>query len=242
MVRTAGTTALLLLFSVQMLPAQSLELRALDGTSRQGSVGTAPTGVLYAVGGSLVGGWIGYMASQVRYSDWDREEHDDLPGIRRRYALMGAGAGSLLGLGVSVRVGHRPPGPVVPPLASRALPSSITREELRAGAYRDAFQAVQALRPQWLVTRGAHSLREAPGGVGGGTGSGAIVAITRERMPTIAVYLGEVRLGTVENLREIATTEIEMIRFVPADAATIRWGSGHTHGVIQIVPLKPDAY
>jgi hypothetical protein len=91
----------------------------------------------------------------------------------------------------------------------------ISSDELTVSDARDAFEAIQKLRPDWLHARGATSF-------GGG-------------VPDLLVYLDGQRLGTKAILPQFATAGIKEIRFYSASDATQRWGTGHSGGVIEIV-------
>ena len=90
----------------------------------------------------------------------------------------------------------------------------ISREQIVAGQYRNAFDAVQAMHSPWLVTRGTDSFANPQ---------------------QIWVYLNETRMGGVEILREITTPGIAYIRHYDGIAASARWGLDHGQGVIMVV-------
>ncbi len=94
-------------------------------------------------------------------------------------------------------------------------PDLITRAELENSSTRNAYDAVQQLRPRWLTSRGASSLQQSGGD-----------------MPI--VYVGDRRHGPIETLRGFDTDGITSLRFINAANATTRYGGGHTGGVIQI--------
>jgi hypothetical protein len=87
----------------------------------------------------------------------------------------------------------------------------ITREEIQAQRFSNAYQLVEALHSNWLRTRGTDSF-SSPG--------------------QVLVYLDDSRLGGVETLRSISTTTVGYIRFYDGIAASARWGLDHGHGVI----------
>lgn len=90
----------------------------------------------------------------------------------------------------------------------------ITQQELRESSSRDAYQAVQMLRPDWLRGRGTTTL---------GT------------PPDVVVYLDGQRLGNKSTLAQVPTNGIKEVRFYSATDATQRWGTGHSAGVIEVV-------
>ena len=82
----------------------------------------------------------------------------------------------------------------------------LTAAEIEGSGYSDAFSLVQALRPQWLRTRGITSINQPE---------------------TIKVYLDWNLLGGVESLRTIATHSISKMEFLDGLEATNRWGLDH---------------
>lgn len=98
----------------------------------------------------------------------------------------------------------------------------ITSAELRAAPNATtALDAVRRLRPQFLQTRGDVTL-----------GNGA------PNSPLPIVFVDGQRYGTVADLRSIRTGDIEEIRYFSASDATLRWGTGYPHGVIEVVTRK----
>ena len=87
----------------------------------------------------------------------------------------------------------------------------ITQEEIQSRHFQNAYEAVQALHANWLVTRGTDT-------------SGT----------QVVVYEDLTRLGGVEALRGISTLAIKYIQHYNADEATARWGLGHGQGAIQV--------
>ena len=101
--------------------------------------------------------------------------------------------------------------------STRGDRSVITFEQLHEGGYRNALQAVEALRRTWLIER--------PDG------------LTTQR--EVQVYLDNTRLGGVQSLRQVSTNDIASIRYIDAATAINRWGVDHSQGVIMIVTRKP---
>ena len=95
----------------------------------------------------------------------------------------------------------------------------ITIAEIDAVRYTNAFEVVEALRPQWLRTRGRTSFRA---------------------QESVKVYLDDSLLGDPLQLRQITTRSISSIRFMDANEATTRWGLDHGHGAI-IVLTRGDS-
>ncbi len=94
-------------------------------------------------------------------------------------------------------------------------PDVITRDEIAENNASNAYELVQSLRPQWLITRGQRSLQQ-PAEV------------------SIVIYLDNARLGAPDSMRGVALGAVQYLRFFPAPEATQRWGGGHLHGAILI--------
>lgn len=96
----------------------------------------------------------------------------------------------------------------------------ITMAEIDAVRYSTAFEVVEALRPQWLRTRGRTSFRA---------------------HESVKVYLDDSLLGDPEQLRSITTRSISSIRFMDGTEATTRWGLDHGHGAIIVSTRRDDS-
>jgi outer membrane cobalamin receptor len=92
----------------------------------------------------------------------------------------------------------------------------ITQEEIKESSARDAYHAVQILRPDWLRSRGASSVRD-PTPV-------AVVA-----------YVDGQRFGGATSLEQFLIGTFKEIRYYNGSDATSRWGTGHAGGVILLV-------
>lgn len=99
--------------------------------------------------------------------------------------------------------------------STRRANNVITQQELEESTARDAYQAVQMLRPDWLRTRGATSIRDA-------TASEAVV------------YLDGLRYGPPRSLEQFRVSTIKELRHYSGTEATNRWGTGHGGGVIYV--------
>lgn len=87
----------------------------------------------------------------------------------------------------------------------------LTREQLRESGYTNVYDAVEALRSNWLRTKGTDSFVN----------------------PTqVQVYIDDNQLGGVQTLRSIQTSHISWVRYYDGVAASARWGLGHGQGVI----------
>ena len=99
------------------------------------------------------------------------------------------------------------------PHAPRVDRTVLTRELMLSHHFTTVYDAVLALRSQWLRPRGPESFL----------------------LPTVVwVYVDEGRLGDVETLRNIQPGLVASVRFYDGPAATGRWGVGHNAGVIHV--------
>jgi hypothetical protein len=87
----------------------------------------------------------------------------------------------------------------------------ITQEQLREYRFTNAYEAVEALRSNWLLTRGTDSF---------------------SNPSQVQVYYDNARLGGIEQLRAIEINAIMYIRYYDGVEATGRWGLDHGQGVI----------
>jgi hypothetical protein len=168
--------------------------------------------VFSAVAGGALGAGAGFFASQVFTGDWD-----EVPGHKRVDRQTWAAIGGSIGLAVGFSFPFPSRGRSTTPAVR--LPGgryAIMADELRATGINTAFEAVQNLRPEWLITRGSHIIGEQPD-------------------DQIEVYLDDLLLGGTARLKDVTTQNIHSMHFLDAAAATYRFGAGHSHGVILIV-------
>jgi hypothetical protein len=93
----------------------------------------------------------------------------------------------------------------------------ITIDQIQERGFTNAYDAVEGLRATWLIER--------PDG------------LAAERH--IQAYLDNSRLGGVQMLRQITTSQIASIRYIDAATAINRWGVDHGLGVIMVVTRRP---
>ena len=91
----------------------------------------------------------------------------------------------------------------------------ITQDEIKESSARDAYHAVQLLRPDWLRSRGAASVRDPT--------PAAVIA-----------YVDGQRFGAVTTLEQFQIGTFKEIRYYSGTDATSRWGTGHAGGVIYL--------
>jgi hypothetical protein len=97
--------------------------------------------------------------------------------------------------------------------AANQNPDLITRQQLTENRFVYAYEAVQAMRGNWLQTHGTDSFNSPS---------------------EVLVYLDNVKLGGINELRSILVTNIAFVRHFDGLEATSRWGVGHAAGVIQV--------
>jgi hypothetical protein len=96
------------------------------------------------------------------------------------------------------------------PLPNRDV---LTAAELSGQGFTTVLDAIQALRANWLETRGTNSLFT----------------------PTqVLVYLDDNQLGGVDALSSVSIAIVSYIQHYNGLAATARWGLDHGEGVIYI--------
>ena len=184
----------------------------------------------YGAGGSLLGGWTGFMTSQVIWSDWLGSRKPDLGKRRMQFTVSGAALGTLLGAAVGFHGEPHSAFPAPPGLFVR--PGSITAEEIRGSTARDAEEAVRLLRPYWLTRQRGNDLVRID--------VVSMDSTLADKVPPYQeagtrVYLDDALLGGVEELRRFPLDQIGRIEWWDQRAATLRWGAGHSHGAIRIV-------
>lgn len=102
---------------------------------------------------------------------------------------------------------------------SRRQGNVITAEEIARSSGSNALEVVRQLRSHWLTTRGVAGANDP--GAGG-----------------IMVYVDGVRRGGLESLEQIGIEQVGQIRFLDANNATTRYGTGHPNGAIEITTKR----
>ena len=92
--------------------------------------------------------------------------------------------------------------------------SIITRQEILSHKFESVYDAIEALRPIWLLTRGTNSLTQ--------------------QSTQIQVYLDNNHLGGVETLSTINLGSVVYLRHYDGVEATARWGLDHGQGAIYV--------
>jgi len=122
----------------------------------------------------------------------------------------------VLGLTVAACAARRPNDRAA---TRRSASGPITREDLEAARYATLYDAVLALRGQWLQRRGPTTLVSRP--------------------VEIQVIAGEIRMGGVQSLRTMTSDNVVSIAFVDPVTAAQRWGGSHAQGAI-VVSMQAD--
>jgi len=93
-------------------------------------------------------------------------------------------------------------------------PERLSREEIVKEHFTNVYDAVASLRSGWLTVRGPDSFREAS---------------------QVWIYYDQTRLGSVDEMRSVLVSSVASLRHYNGVDATMRWGVGHSAGVIQIL-------
>jgi hypothetical protein len=98
------------------------------------------------------------------------------------------------------------------PSGPRRNPELITRQEIEATDALTALEVIQQLRPTFLRPPG--------------------------QADPVIVYVDGVRRGYTAELRSLQRNSLEQIRYVNANDATLRWGTGHRSGAIEVTTRR----
>jgi hypothetical protein len=96
----------------------------------------------------------------------------------------------------------------------------LTAAEIAETTAQNAYDAISLKRPFFLKSRGPRSLQGAPVG---------------QTVEFPVVYVNGMYYGELETLRNIHVTQIKEIRYLDHNAATLRYGTGHTGGIIAVL-------
>lgn len=107
----------------------------------------------------------------------------------------------------------------------------LTSEEIATTKAQNAYDAISLKRPFFLKSRGPRSLSSAPVG---------------QTVEYPVVYVDGMYYGEIESLRDMTVDHIKEIDYLDFNAATVRFGTGHSGGIILVLtkrdlpPLTPD--
>lgn len=96
----------------------------------------------------------------------------------------------------------------------------ITADEIAKAEVRNAYDAIQKLRPA-MLTQGARRSSS-----------------VRARNQRVVVYVDNAELGGADQLRQIPALSIATIRFFTPSEAQLRWGRGHLGGAIEVLTRR----
>lgn len=117
----------------------------------------------------------------------------------------------------------------------------ITEAELAKTQADNVYDAIVKLRPDFLRGRGENasfvqqSVPKSPGDPGStaaASSSAGSAALTTAN--PVMVYKDNVRMGGVDDLRQIQPATIREIRYLPGSEASIRFGTNNSSGAILI--------
>lgn len=89
----------------------------------------------------------------------------------------------------------------------------LSAEEIRTSSASNLYDVIRSQRPEWLIKRGQTSINL----------EGDII-----------VYVDNVALGGPESLKSIDVHSVQIVRFLNASEAQMRYGVGHMHGAIVV--------
>ena len=200
-----------------------------DTTDRPSITRRIATGI----GGALLGAGLGFFASQVIQGDWQDTGSPD-PINRTLWAAVGGSVGFTAG--VRFPLGGR--GTLGRPGLPRGR-DHLGIDELQGLGINNAYEAVEALRPEWLIIRGNRSLAASvdpvrvEGSGAGVTSTGSTPFISETE--TIQVYVDGVNMGGVGSLSTVNVLIIKDLYFLDAARATARFGRSNPHGAILVI-------
>lgn len=116
--------------------------------------------------------------------------------------------------------------------------SVITTAEIeKFGTNGSVHDLVHALRRAWLNVHDM-SLRETPRLT---AVPGREAHVTPAEDATLMIYLDNVKVGGIEELRSLPIAGALEVRYFTAAQAMRRWGSGHEHGAIEVITSAKEA-
>lgn len=103
----------------------------------------------------------------------------------------------------------------------RSSRNVITAEEIREVQALTAYEAVERLRPRFL-RRGRVSMGD-------------------DRVLYPIVYLDNLEIGRIDELRRIRSSEVFRIEYLSGPDATMRFGTGHAGGALLVYTRPPGS-
>ena len=106
--------------------------------------------------------------------------------------------------------------------AEKTKPDFISTAEIDGGTFRDAYDIVQRLRPNWF-TKARASSSGSLSGTQVSSGSGGMSGVqSSSNSVGLVVYLDNTRMGGPEALRDMPATSISALRYMDAATATAK--------------------
>ena len=120
---------------------------------------------------------------------------------------------------VGTGCGSRTPAPAIDP-------DIITVDQIVKSKATNAYDVIATLRPQMFTAHGAPTTRGQQPSTPG-----------RQALP-VAVYVDNVKLAGVAELKGLPRMDVREIRYLSPRAATDRWGQNHAGGVIAVTTYQ----
>jgi outer membrane cobalamin receptor len=105
-------------------------------------------------------------------------------------------------------------------------PDVITVDQIVRSKATNAYDLIASVRPQMFTAHGAPTTRGQQPATKG-----------RQAMPVV-VYIDNVKVGPVAELKALATIDLREIRYLSPRVATDRWGENHAGGVIYVTTAQ----
>ena len=234
----AGHIAVVIALAGPLSPlgAQEPAPSSIHVTSAQSCSIGASRRALRVAGGATLGAWVGFVVAKIKLSDWNAGSHAASATRQRNQAVI---VGALLGAALGAVPFHTsscvaPSLPLTNPPRARQATRPISAEEIaRSGVNGSVYDVVYSLRRNWLNVRGVETISEGPHVVT--TDAGGKVVVPGE--PQLVIYLDNMRMGAVSELRSLSTVGVSEIRFYDPSQANLRWGAGHSHGAIEVLTV-----
>lgn len=105
-------------------------------------------------------------------------------------------------------------------------PDLITQDQIARSKATNAYDVIATISPKMFTAHGAATTRgDQPPTPG------------RQALPVV-VYVDNVKVGPIEDLKAIGKLDLREIRYLSPRAATDRWGEGHAGGVIYVTTVQ----
>jgi len=105
-------------------------------------------------------------------------------------------------------------------------PDVITTDQIVRSKATNAYDLIATLRPQMFTAHGAPTTRGQQPATPG-----------RQALPVV-VYIDNVKVGPVNELKALGTLDVREIRYLTPRVATDRWGENHAGGVIYVTTAQ----